>query len=116
MRIQGVTGDLPAVAQLMSEGAPKVEEPTTNATAPAVAAAASAAGAGGDQTTSDRRQPPKPLTSFDPPLIAQRAVLGFPVGPMVAAHAREEHKSYGEVWAAVERAMPRSAEPGDSAA
>lgn len=111
MRIQGVTGDLPAIAQFMNEGAPKVEPPTVDAApVPAVAAAAAAGDTGGGQSASDHRRPPIPLPSFDPPLIAQRAVLGFPIGPMVAAHAQSEGISYGEAWAAVDRVMPHDAE------
>jgi hypothetical protein len=111
MRIQGVTGDLPAVAQLMNEGAPKVEEPTVAPAPPAVAAAASASDTGAGGSSADRRRPPNPLPSFDPPLIAQRAVLGFPLGPMVAAHAQNEGITYGAAWAAVDRVMPQDAEP-----
>lgn len=110
MRIQGVTGDLPAVAQLMNEGAAPVDKPATHAPAPAVTAAAAAGETGGDPSASDRRRPPPVLNSFDPPLIAQRAVLGFPLGPMVAAHAQSEGITYGEAWAAVDRVMPHDAE------
>lgn len=111
MRIQGVTGDLPAVAQLMNEGAPKVEQPSGDAAPPpAVAAAPSAGDTGGGESAADRRRPPKPLPSFDPPLIAQRAVLGFALGPMVAAHALAEGISYGAAWAAVDRIMPADGE------
>ena len=111
MRIQGVTGDLPAIAQLLTEAPGKVEAPSTAPPPPAVAAAVAAGETGGDHTSSDHRRPHQPLTSFDPPLIAQRAVLGFPLGPMVAAHAQAEGKSYGEVWAAVDRIMPDEPEP-----
>lgn len=106
MRIQGVTGDLPPVAQLMVETPPKVEAPPT-APPPAVAAPAAAGETGGDHTSSDhQRRPPQPLAAFDPPLIAQRAVLGLPVGMMVVEHARAEGISYLAAWEAVDRAMP----------
>ena len=117
MRIQGVTGDLPAVAQLMNEGAAKVDPPAVSAAPPpAVAAAASAGDASGGQADAERRRPPKPLASFDPPLIAQRAVLGWPVGPLVAEHARQTGVSYGAVWAQVDSALAAVAaeEPADA--
>jgi len=107
MRIQGVTGDLPAVAQLRNEGVPPVDEPAAAAPAPAVTAAAAAGETGGDPSASDRRRPPALLHSFDPPLIAQRAMLGLPVGPMVAAHAEEVGITYSAAWAAVQREMPQ---------
>lgn len=115
MRIQGVTGDLPAVAQLMSEAPAKVEAPSTAAPPPAVAAPAAAGETGGDHTSSDHRRPPQPLPSFDPPLIAQRAVLGLPVGMMVVQHARSAGISYLAAWEAVDRAMPIETQPDPAA-
>ena len=107
MRIQAVTGDLPAVAQLTNEGVAQVEEaPVVDAAPLAVAAAAAAGETGGDPNASDRRRPPSILLSFDPPLIAQRAVLGLPVGPMVASYAAEAGISYNAACAAVDREMP----------
>ena len=106
MRIQGVTGDLPAVAQLMSDPVVKAEATVAAAAAPAVAAAPATAEAGGDHTSSDHRRPPRNLNSFDPPLIAQRAVLGFPLAPMVAEHAKAEGISYSAAMAEVQRVMP----------
>lgn len=114
MRIQGVTGDLPAVAQLLSEAPAKVETPPS-APAPAVAAPAGASETGGDHTSSDHRRPPQPLPSFDPPLIAQRAVLGLPVGMMVVEHAKANGISYLAAWEAVDRAMPLDAQIGPAA-
>jgi hypothetical protein len=105
MRIQGVTGDLPAVAHLGAGAAP-VEQPAAVASPPAVAAAAATTEADGDHTSSDRRRPPPQLPVFDPPLIAQRAALGLPVGAMVAEHARSAEISYNAAWAAVDQAMP----------
>ena len=109
MRIPGVTGDLPAVAQLMSEGVVKVEPVAAAAPAPAVAAAAATSDAGGSHSSSDHRHPPRNFNSFDPPLIAQRAVLGFPLAPMVAEHAKAEGISYGAAMVEVQRVMPADA-------
>ena len=107
MRIQGVTGDLPAVAQLMSDPVVKAEPVAATAPAPAVAAAPATSDAGGDRSSTDRHHhQPRNLNSFDPPLIAQRAVLGFPLGPMVAEHAKAEGISYSAAMAEVQRVMP----------
>ncbi len=107
MRVQGVTGDLPAVAHA-GPAVPLVVPPVDDAP-PRPAVAAPPAGDGtelGHGAAHDhRRRPLQPLPSFDPPLIAQRAVLGLPVGPLVAEHARETGVSYGAVWAQVDRAM-----------
>ena len=109
MRIQGVTGDLPAVAQLMSEAPVKAEPAAAATPAPAVAAAPATSEAGGDHTSSDHRRPPRHFNSFDPPLIAQRAVLGFPLAPMVAEHAKAQGISYGAAMVEVQRVMPSKA-------
>ena len=42
--------------------------------------------------------------AFDPPLIAQRALLGWPVGPMIAEYARAEGTSYTAAHARVQAA------------
>jgi hypothetical protein len=105
MRMMPVTGDLPAVATLVDPPAPSVSD--IDVAPPAVAATSSAGGA--DAGPSDGRRPPRsqvPL-AFDPPLIAQRAVLGLPVGPLIAHHALAEGISYGAACAAVDREMPR---------
>ena len=107
MRIQGVTGDLPAVAHL-GPVAPAAVPAVDDAPAePAVAPPPASDGAdlGHDTTADDRRRPLQPLPAFDPPLIAQRAALGWPVGPLVVEHARATGTSYGAVWAQVDRAM-----------
>jgi hypothetical protein len=108
MRVQGVTGDLPAIAHV-GPVAPPVVPPVDDAPPrPAVAAPSAGEGAElGDGSAADdhRRRPLQPLPSFDPPLIAQRAVLGWPVGPLVVEHVRATGVSYGAVWAQVDRAM-----------
>jgi hypothetical protein len=113
MRIVPVMGDLPAVASLGEVPTPPAAEPDVAPPRVAPASAASGADAG---TTGDRRlpRPPVPL-AFDPPLIAQRAVLGLPVGPLIAEHALAEGIDYGAACAAVDRAMPapKAAAPGE---
>lgn len=102
MRISPVTGDLPAVAS-----APPVPRPVLEvlpAPAPTVVARADVTGSDADATT-DRRRTPTLQPFFDPPLIAQRAVLGLPVGPMIADFARNEGISYSAASAAVDREM-----------
>jgi hypothetical protein len=103
MRIAPVTGDLPVVAQLVDPPPPAADPVVA---APAIAPVAPSAGA--DSASSDGRRPPRPalLLAFDPPLIAQRAVLGLPVGPLIAEHALAEGITYGAACAAVDRAMP----------
>lgn len=104
MRIVPVTGDLPAVAALGELPAPPAAEPDVG---PPLIAPASAAGGADAGTTGDRRAPRHRIPlAFDPPLIAQRAVLGLPVGPLIAEHALAEGIDYGAACAAVDRAMP----------
>ena len=43
---------------------------------------------------------------FDPPLIAQRAALGLPVGMLIAELAEAEHMTYSAACAAVDRELP----------
>lgn len=105
MRISGVTGDLPAVAAL-PEG-PPVQAPADSPPAPAVAAPAAAGGAEGDAAHDPSRQRRPVLLAFDPPLIAQRAVLGLPVGMLIAEHAEAEGITYSAACAAVDREIPR---------
>ena len=103
MRIVPVTGDLPAVALPPPAPAPVVQPAAAAPPLPAVTAAAAADPGGG--TAQERRQPGG-KAYFDPPLIAQRAVLGLPVGPLVAEYARAEGLDFGAAWAAVDREMP----------
>lgn len=104
MRIVPVTGDLPAVAWLAEPPPPPV--PAVEGAAPAIPAAASAGGAkaGSSHDRHPARRPVPP--AFDPPLIAQRAVLGLPVGALIAQHAQAEGITYGAASAAVDREMP----------
>jgi hypothetical protein len=106
MRIVPVMGDLPAVAVAQLTDPPAPPTPDSEVAPPAVAPTSSAGGA--DAGASDGRRPPhSPLPpAFDPPLIAQRAVLGLPVGPLIADHALAEGISYGAASAAVDREMP----------
>lgn len=102
MRIQPVTGDLPAVAQPDVVG-PVVPAPRREPASTAVAAPA----AGGDaESYAAERRARQPLRHFDPPLIAQRAALGLPVGRLVLEMAQAEGISYSAAWAAVDNAMP----------
>ena len=102
MRIQPVNGNLPAVARPVVEVA--LLDPSPLASAPlAVAAAAAPAGS---STSEGRQRPPMPAKVFDPPLIAQRAALGLPVGGLVLDYAREQGISYNAAWAAVNLVMP----------
>jgi hypothetical protein len=43
---------------------------------------------------------------FDPPLIAQRAVLGLPVGTQIADYAKAHDLPFNTVAYAVDMAMP----------
>lgn len=105
MRIVPVMGDLPAVAQLGGEP-PTPTSAKPDVSPPRIAPASAARGADGG-TASDRQASRPPLPpAFDPPLIAQRAVLGLATGPLIAEHARAEGISYGQARAAVDRAMP----------
>ena len=103
MRIVPVTGDLPAVA---TPPPPPVrhlaEPPPPPATAPVEHT--TAAGTDADAAARDRRPPQKPF--FDPPLIAQRAVLGLPTGFLIADFARSQEIPYAVAAAAVDREMP----------
>ena len=103
MRISPVTGDLPAVASLTEPAAPP--PPHKEQPAPAVAATASTAGGSG-AGLSDQRRESSPR-AFDPPLIAQRAVLGLAVGTLIAELAAEEQIPYVAASAAVAREMPQ---------
>ena len=104
MRITPVTGDLPALATappppLRSAADPPPAAPTTPV-APPAAADADAGARSGD------RRPPAHKPFFDPPLIAQRAVLGLPTGFLIADFARSQDIPFAVAAAAVDRAMP----------
>lgn len=104
MRMAPVTGDLPAVARFDDPPTLQAAKPEVGPPLVAPAAAPTGADAG---TAGDRRAPRSPVSqAFDPPLIAQRAVLGLPVGPLIAQHALAEGIDYGAACAAVDRAMP----------
>lgn len=104
MRMAPVMGDLPAVARL--DEPPPAQPAKPELGPPLVAPAAAPAGADAG-TAGDHRAPRSPVPqAFDPPLIAQRAVLGLPVGPRIAEYALVEEMHYGAACAAVDRAMP----------
>ena len=103
MRITPVTGDLPSVAT--APPAPRPLADPLPPPAPTVVARADVSGSDAD-ATSDRRRTPTLLPFFDPPLIAQRAVLGLPVGFLIADFARSEGITYSAASAAVDREMP----------
>ena len=109
MRMLPVTGDLPALATAPPLPARHVSDPpAVPATAPVEHSAATGTGA---DAADDRRQPPPHPPFFDPPLIAQRAALGLPTGFLIADLARSAGISYAAASAAVDDAMPRTAEP-----
>ena len=104
MRIVPVTGDLPALVTPPPHPVRHVAEaPPPPATAPVEhTTAPDAAGYG---TANERRShSPKPF--FDPPLIAQRAVLGLPTGFLIADFALWQSIPYAAAAAAVVREMP----------
>ena len=105
MRITPVTGDLPAVATAPPPPVRAVDAPPP-APATAPVAQATAADTGAD-AAADHRQQPAPKPFFDPPLIAQRAVLGLPTGFLIADFARSQGIPYAAAAAAVDREMPR---------
>jgi hypothetical protein len=104
VRIVPVTGDLPALVTPPPQPVRQVAEaPPPPATAPVEHTTAPDTGRG---TSNERRQhSPKPF--FDPPLIAQRAVLGLPTGFLIADFARSQGIPYAAAAAAVDREMPR---------
>ena len=104
MRIVPVTGDLPAVVVPPPAVPPASER--LRSSSPVVEATGRSRGAGSH--ASDGHCPPRPLLPFfDPPLIAQRAVLGLPVGGMVADFARAEGIPYTAASAAVDAEVSR---------
>ncbi len=105
MRITPVTGDLPAVA---TAPPPPVRSVDALPAAPTAAPVAQTTAADPDaDAAADRRHQPPPKPFFDPPLIAQRAVLGLPTGFLIADFARSQGISYAAASAAVDREMPR---------
>lgn len=112
--IAGIAGELPVMAA--PNEPPPSAAPAGGPPPPAVAAAAATSGGSGAGTgTHDRhRAAPVPLPVFDPPLIAQRAALGLPVGALICELADREDITYSAASAAVDRSMPH--EPTDGAA
>ena len=107
MRIVPVTGDLPALVTAPPPPARHVTEPPP-APATAPVAHTSAADTDANAASGDRR-PPSPKPFFDPPLIAQRAVLGLPTGHLIADFARSQGITYAAAAAAVDHELPRDA-------
>jgi hypothetical protein len=104
MRISPISGDQWPAAALLHPLPPA--EPT--ATAPpthAVVQAAAAASADHRQGEGSERQHDGHAV-FDPPLIAQRAVLGLPVGTQIADYAKAHDLPFTTVAHAVDMAMP----------
>ena len=107
MRITPVTGDLPALATAPPPPVRHLTEPAPPpATPPVQQAAATDADSG---AAADGRRSPAPKPFFDPPLIAQRAVLGLPTGFLIADFARSQGIPYAAAAAAVDREMPTEA-------
>ena len=109
MRIVPVTGDLPAVASTSPARPPLTELPAP--TPPVVVATARSGDAGRGAGRDEPRQRTL-LPFFDPPLIAQRAALGLPIGALVADYAKTEGIPYTAAAAAVDREL-RSGRPTD---
>ena len=111
MRISPVHGDQWPVAALHSPLPPA--EPASGPVAPVAAVQASAAGAGARSGPEHRHSQGRPAV-FDPPLIAQRAVLGLPVGTQIADYAQAHDLPFTAVSRAVDLAMPVDRpRPGD---
>ena len=105
MRITPVTGDLPA---LVTPPPPPVRHLDAPPPPPATAPVEHTASTGTDaDAAADHRHPPSQKPFFDPPLIAQRAVLGLPTGYLIADFARSQGITYAAASAAVDREMPR---------
>jgi len=111
MRISPVHGDQWPVAALHVPLPPA--EPVSTTSAPSAVVQASAAAAD-SRSGGEHRQGRQPV--FDPPLIAQRAVLGLPVGTLIADYAKTHDLPFTTVAHAVDMAMPQDrARPADSA-
>jgi hypothetical protein len=104
VRITPVTGDLPALVTAPPPPVRHVDGPPP----PPATAPVERTGAPGTDTrpSSGDRRPPSAKPCFDPPLIAQRAVLGLPTGFLIAELALSEGVPYAAVAAAVDREMP----------
>jgi hypothetical protein len=105
VRITPVTGDLPALATSPPPPVRHSTEPAPPPATPPVQQTAATDTDSGAAAGDRRRAAPEPF--FDPPLIAQRAVLGLPTGPLIAGYARSQGITYAAAAAAVDRAMPR---------
>ena len=103
MRISPICGDQWPVAAL-THPLPPAEPVATAPAAPAVVQAAAAASADNHFGGSGHRQQGQAV--FDPPLIAQRAVLGLPVGTQIADYAKANDLPFTTVAHAVDMAMP----------
>ena len=102
MRILPVTGDLPAIV------VPPPAVPPAGHPPPAqqrVVEASARAGRADSEQTAGHRPPRTPLPFFDPPLIAQRAALGLPVGTLIAEFAASARISYAAASAAVDEQL-----------
>ena len=114
MRISPIHGDQWPVAAL-STPLPPAEPAATTSTPPAVVQAAAASAENRPGGGSDHRQNRNAV--FDPPLIAQRAVLGLPVGTLIADYAKTHDLPFTTVAHAVDiavsqdRAQPRQDVP-----
>jgi hypothetical protein len=112
MRISPLHGDQWPVAALHSP-LPPAEPAATTSGPPAVVQAAAAAAdhrSGAEHRHGQNRQ-----AVFDPPLIAQRAVLGLPVGTMIADYAKTHDLPFNTVAHAVDLAV-RQDRSGSAAA
>ena len=114
MRISPVHGDQWPVAALHSP-LPPAEPSSAHTAAPAVAqVSASGAGARSGQRSGEDHRHSQRQAVFDPPLIAQRAVLGLPVGTQIADYAQAHDLPFTTVSRAVDLAMPVDRpHPGD---
>ena len=101
MRIQGVTGDLPAVAQLKHRGRGQGRAGGRGRAGHALRSPRRRRQRSGTEATAHVRRTTalrrRHFNSFDPPLIAQRAVLGFAAGPDGRRARPRDGETYGEV-------------------
>ena len=109
MRIVPVTGDLPAIVVPPPLVPPAQERPGSS---PPVVESVHRSRGAGSESAADHPPPRTLLPFFDPPLIAQRAALGLPVGSMIADFARTEGITYTAASAAVDAELG-DGEPGD---
>ena len=102
MRIVPVTGDLPAIVVPPPLVPPAQER---SGSAPPVVEAVHRSRGAGSESAADHPPPRTLLPFFDPPLIAQRAALGLPIGALVADYAQSEGIPYTAAAAAVDREL-----------